>query len=210
MSVGSAWWWQSLSKTLRSAGTKILASVVVGLCSIPSDHLQWVPEAPDIEEPSPLGSLVDLVVQRLLIGRQIAAAKFWTGSPVVDPERESSVLRGARVQAEQLGLDGSYASRFFYAQLLASRTVQRSHIARWTSRPMLAPMVWPDIQEVRGRLDLMDLDLVWSLLEVRELALSPLSLAIDLYNHRLRAADSFQLDSLYRRVIPKALAALIH
>jgi chorismate mutase len=182
----------------------------VGLCSVPSDHLQWVPEYPGIEEPSPVRNLVDLVVQRLLIGRQIAAAKFWTGSPVVDSERESLVLRGARVQAERLGLDESYASGFFYAQLVASRTVQRSLIARWTSQPVLAPMVCPDIQEVRGRLDLMDLDLVWSLLEVRELPLSPLSLAIDLYSHRLRAADSFQLDGLYRRAIPKALAALIH
>jgi chorismate mutase len=188
---------------------KLAASVFVGLSMMPSDQLEWIPELDDVGEPAALVDLVDLVIRRLMVGDQLAAAKFWTGVPIVDPDQERTVLRSALSHAEHLGLDMRHATGFFQAQIMAGGIVQRHLLAVWTSRPVLAPVVWLDVEEVRNRLDLVDLDLGRSLLEVRQLASSELPLLIDLYRCRLRAADVHQLDKLHRTALSKALAPVV-
>lgn len=73
----------------------------------------------------PLGPLVDLTIQRLLVGDQVAAAKFGTAQPIDDPIRESHELRRIRREALEAGVDPEPAAAFFHSSATSSRR------ARW-------------------------------------------------------------------------------
>lgn len=59
------------------------------------------------------GPLTDLAIDRLLVGDQVAAAKFGTGRPIDDPVREQQLLSQVRQAAGALGIDQAVAVRFF-------------------------------------------------------------------------------------------------
>lgn len=107
-----------------------------------------------------LGALTDLVVERLRVSDDVAAAKFGTGSPIDDPAREQQVLDQVRQQAVALGLDPEQAAAFFRDQITASKVVQRGLFARWTVHPDETPTTRPDLGEIRTRLDRLTTDLL--------------------------------------------------
>ncbi|WP_225440214.1 chorismate mutase [Amycolatopsis eburnea] len=107
-----------------------------------------------------LGALTDLVVDRLRVGDDVAAAKFGTDSPIDDPAREEQVLAQVRTQAGALGLDPDAAAVFFRDQISASKVVQRGLFARWTAHPDEAPVTRPDLGQIRARLDRLTTELL--------------------------------------------------
>jgi chorismate mutase len=101
-----------------------------------------------------LEALTCLIVDRLLLADDVAAAKFLTGAPIDDPAREQQVL--ARIQRQAgTGPAPDTATTFLRDQFAASKVVQRGLFSRWTAHPEEAPTARPDLGRVRERLDLL-------------------------------------------------------
>ncbi|MYW94720.1 gamma subclass chorismate mutase AroQ [Amycolatopsis rubida] len=103
--------------------------------------------------PGPDASLPELVLRRLAISEQVAAAKFEAGRPVDDPVREQRELARVRTLAREIGLDPDLAARFLSDQILASKQVQRRLFAHWTAHPGDLPEGGPDLSVLRAELD---------------------------------------------------------
>ncbi|MGI5143511.1 gamma subclass chorismate mutase AroQ [Streptomyces sp. CA-106110] len=110
-----------------------------------------------------LGSLTNLIVQRLLVSDLVAAAKFGTGTPINDPAREQQALGEVRQQAITLGLDPDETVAFFQGQITASKIVQEGLFAEWTAHPNEAPTARPDLSKIRAQLDQLTTELLQEL-----------------------------------------------
>lgn len=141
--------------TLRRAvvlGTMVMAALILGV-EPQSFAGPARPAATGSAAPGAVGVLTDLVISRLLLGDQVAAAKFGTGLPITDAVREQAELAIIRREAAALGLDEQAAVAFFTDQITASKIVQQGLIRRWTASPESAPAVRPDLGTVRAELD---------------------------------------------------------
>ncbi|MBB1153109.1 gamma subclass chorismate mutase AroQ [Amycolatopsis dendrobii] len=101
----------------------------------------------------PDASLPELVLRRLAISEQVAAAKFGAGRPVDDPVREQRELARVRTLAREVGLDPDLAAGFLADQIAASKQVQRRLFAHWTEHPGDRPAGGPDLSVLRAELD---------------------------------------------------------
>ena len=98
-------------------------------------------------------SLAALVLRRLAISEQVAAAKFGAGRPVDDPVREQQELARVRDRAREIGLDPDRAAGFLADQIAASKQVQHRLFAHWTAHPGDRPENGPDLSVLRAELD---------------------------------------------------------
>jgi chorismate mutase len=151
--------------------------------------------------------VVALVVRRLLIADEVAAAKLLAGRPIVDPGREWQVLHTTQFLAVELELGVDHAMCFFQAQVQANREVQRGLFEKWVSKPSLAPTDGPEIEDIRTRIDLLDRTLLDALSRLR-VRPKPLR-AIDLRLAELNQINVFHLDRLHRRALSTALRAVV-
>lgn len=121
-------------------------------------------------------SLTGLIVERLLIAREVAVSKHHSGAPVHDPAREAAILAGLVAQGRERGFDPVLVESFFHAQIAASRRVQEELLAAWNSdgkRPDHPP---PDLnRELRPRLDALTPRLLDALSAPRPRNLVPLT-----------------------------------
>lgn len=101
----------------------------------------------------PDASLPELVLRRLAISEQVAAAKFGAGRAVDDPVREQRELARVRDLAREIGLDPDLAAGFLADQIAASKQVQRQLFERWTEHPGDRPTGGPDLSVLRAELD---------------------------------------------------------
>jgi chorismate mutase len=171
--------------------------------------------APRIPEPSadqpralgPLGPLTDLVVQRLRISDQVAAAKFGTGQPIDDPVREQQELAQVRQDAAALGIDPDATVRFFQDQITASKLVQRGLAALWTAHPNLAPTSRPDLAVIRVELDTLTTELLHQLVDVQTVR-HEVGCRVRLAEARLSGEIVHRLDGLHRRALSVALGSV--
>lgn len=155
----------------------------------------------------PLGPLTDLVIQRLQVSDQVAAAKFGTGQPIDDPVREQQELAQVRQDAMTLGIDPDATVRFFQDQIAASKVVQRGLFALWTAHPNLAPTSRPDLTVIRAELDRLTTELLSQLVDVKNLqdghgcrfALAEARITGEIVDH---------LDRLHRRALAVALESV--
>ncbi|WP_432132619.1 chorismate mutase [Streptomyces tendae] len=151
-----------------------------------------------------LGSLADLVIQRLLVGDQVAAAKFGTDSPIEDPAREQQVLDAVRDQASEYDLNPDEAAEFFRDQITASKVVQRGLFARWTAHPDQVPGSRPDLSEIRARLDLLTKQLLQELKATQHLRNAPVGCRVQLLLATGSGAFVEGLDTLHRQAFKDA------
>jgi chorismate mutase len=124
--------------------------------------------AATIAEIARIDALLSVLDQRLRIAEQVARAKWNSGSPVEDLEREGKVKASFASQAASAGLDGVWAQQVMAAQIEASKIRQRQLIAQWTSerRPPFARP--PDLaRDVRPQLDRLESDLIAALVGAR-------------------------------------------
>ena len=106
------------------------------------------------EHADAVASLVSLTKRRLELGEQVAAAKFFSGQPIEDPEREAMVLRDVARRAAEIGLDPEIGTSYFLTQIDASKRLQRRLHAMWRERPDSRPEYSPDLAaEVRPEMD---------------------------------------------------------
>lgn len=78
-----------------------------------------------------LQPLVETTAHRLMIGEQVALAKWDTGKAVEDAPREAQVILGAVKDGVAKGLDEASVSNFFNAQIEANKIVQYALLADW-------------------------------------------------------------------------------
>lgn len=78
-----------------------------------------------------LQPLVEASARRLAIAEQVALAKWDSQTPVEDAAREAQVITSAVKDGESRGLDRTYVSKFFMAQIEANKVVQYSLLANW-------------------------------------------------------------------------------
>jgi chorismate mutase len=107
-----------------------------------------------------LQPLVETSAQRLMIGEQVALAKWDSGKAVEDAPREAQVILGAMKDGVAKGLDEASVSNFFNAQLEANKLVQYALLADWYragKAPEHAPVdllkvIRPQLDEVQKSL----------------------------------------------------------
>ncbi|MGW4529037.1 chorismate mutase [Amycolatopsis sp. NPDC004378] len=152
-----------------------------------------------------LGPLTDLVVERLRVGDDVAAAKFGTDSPIDDPAREEQVLNQVRAQAAAIGLDPDAAAAFFRDQITASKVVQRGLFARWTAHPDEAPTTRPDLGRIRTRLDRLTTDLLTRLASTVDIRAERIPCGAQLVLATGSAVVLDRLDALHRQALGTAV-----
>jgi chorismate mutase len=107
-----------------------------------------------------LQPLVATTAQRLMIGEQVALAKWDSGKAVEDAPREEQVILGATKDGVAKGLDEASVSNFFKAQIEANKFVQYALLADWYragKAPEHAPVdllkvIRPQLDEVQKTL----------------------------------------------------------
>jgi chorismate mutase len=117
-----------------------------------------------------LQPLVEATAHRLMIGEQVALAKWDSGKAVEDAPREAHVIRGAVKDGETKGLDEASVSSFFNAQIEANKVVQYALLADW-SRDGKAPDHAPVdlVNDIRPKLDEVQKSLIAELVDTVEI-----------------------------------------
>ena len=188
-------------------GAAIAAAVALGApqAMAVSGGQQAVSAAPTTVKPlGRLGSLTDLVIQRLLVSDQVAASKFGTDSPIDAPAREQQELDAVRQQAGPLGLDPDAAVAFFQDQITASKVVQKGLFARWTAHPDQAPTSRPDLGQIRTQLDELTTQLLQELTTTQHLRSTPVGCTVQLALATQSGSILDRLDALHRQALKTA------
>ena len=74
---------------------------------------------------------METTAHRLVIGEQVALAKWDSGKAVEDAPREAQVIQAAVKVGVAKGLDEASVSNFFNAQIEANKFVQYALLADW-------------------------------------------------------------------------------
>jgi chorismate mutase len=126
---------------------------------------------PCVDYSAAVASLTSLTKQRLLLGEKVAAAKYGTGQPIEDPEREAMLLHDVAERSERIGLDPAVSTCYFRNQIEASKRLQRRLYARWRTCPDARPRRRPDLAtEVRPELDHLTREILCGLKTVSQFA----------------------------------------
>ncbi len=104
--------------------------------------------------------LVATSAYRLAVAEQVALAKWDSGSPVEDTQREAQVIMSASKAGESKGLDKAFVSDFFRAQIEANKLVQYSLLSDWRrlgkaprhSAVSLSDTIRPELDHVQAQL----------------------------------------------------------
>ena len=107
-----------------------------------------------------LQPLVETSARRLFLAKQVALAKWDSQAPVEDPAREAQVITAAVKDGEEKGLDPTFVSHFFTAQIEANKLIQYSLLAKWhragiapVHRPInLATTIRPELDQLQKEL----------------------------------------------------------
>jgi chorismate mutase len=117
-----------------------------------------------------LQPLVETTAHRLIIGEQVALAKWDSGKAVEDAPREAQVILGAVTDGTAKGLDRASVSNFFTAQIEANKTVQYALLGDWYragKAPDHAPVDL--VKNIRPQLDEVQKSLIAELVNTVEI-----------------------------------------
>jgi len=117
-----------------------------------------------------LQPLVETSARRLVLAKEVALAKWDTRLPVEDPTREAQVITAAAKDGESKGLNRTFVSNFFAAQIEANKLVQHSLLAEW-HRAGRAPKHPPVslTEDIRPQLDEIEAALIAELAETKDI-----------------------------------------
>jgi chorismate mutase len=180
----------------------VLAPVAVGVA------MALVPMAPlaSVASAQPTHSLTDLVdaaVRRLEVAEPVAANKFHTGGPIVDPVREQQVLDSVAGQAREFQIDPNYVTTAFRDQIDATVGIEYSRLAQWTLDPAAAPADTPDLGSSRDIIDALNREMVTLMAEEWGKLHAPQCVA-ELDAAKSEVATARGLDPLYRQAVDLA------
>ena len=123
----------------------------------PCESAKTVFEAGGIADTKALGPLVVLAAKRLVLGVDVAAAKFASGRPIDDPAREQEILAWTERKLNSAERRPGIGLQFFRDQISANKVIQRGLHTLWRKRPGFIPVSWRDLTtEVRPQLDVIN------------------------------------------------------
>lgn len=202
----------------RARCVVVAAVTVVGTVTLATAPVVAAPPLVKPEHPSGgvvadtsfgrLGRLIDLVVERLRVSDQVAAAKFGTGSPVDDPRREQQVLDRVRPLAGAFGLDPDTATAFFRDQIAASKVVQTALLGRWRAHPDEAPGTRPDLGRIRKQLDQLTDAMLEQLRATVDVRAVPAWCTVELILAAGSAVRLDRLDALHQQALGTAVHSI--
>jgi chorismate mutase-like protein len=115
-----------------------------------------------------IDSLLKLMKQRMLLMHDVARAKWNAKTPLADPDREKAMLRELAAKGRALGLDPTFTSSFFAAQIEASKLMQRDDFRRWEAVKREPFVDAPDLKrDLRPRIDALNSKLLTALAKAR-------------------------------------------
>jgi chorismate mutase len=120
-----------------------------------------------------LQPLVETSARRLVLAKQVAFAKWDSRAPVEDPTRETQVIMAAAKEGGSKGLNRTFVSSFFAAQIEANKLVQYSLLAAWHragAAPKHRPVRLTD--DIRPQLDQIEAALIAELVETKDIRTS--------------------------------------
>lgn len=101
-----------------------------------------------------LDRLAQLVMDRLALSLDVAAAKYFNGGPIDDPIREHQILASMVRELNGFGRHQQIARQFLADQIEANKIVQRQLHQRWHEHPEEVPAVRRSLSaEIRPDLD---------------------------------------------------------
>jgi chorismate mutase len=147
-----------------------------------------------------LAGLVELVIQRLALAQDVAAAKYGSGVPIDDPVRELKVFQSAAHTLNDVRLYEQIGIQFFRDQIEASKVIQRGLHHRWYRHPDEVPAANPDLAaEVRPKLDQITTEIIREFKCMNETPRFTHAEIIDLIDKQFAALPpSRQLPGLHR------------
>ncbi len=166
------------------------------------------PPAAATQATSALSPLTDVAIARVLVGDQVAAAKFGTDQPIDDPVREQQVLDQARQQALALGIDPEATVAFFQDQISASKVVQHGLFRLWTAHPDQAPTTRPDLATIRQELDQITTRIMSALKSTQDIRHRTPRCYVELVTAKLSGEFTNHLDALHRHALNVAVASV--
>lgn len=98
-------------------------------------------------------SLYELIIHRLEIMPQVAAAKNVTGLPITDTVRERKVIDQFRAAAVAKGLEPEAAALFIQWQIQLANKIQRQLIDEWRNGVNVNPRAEYTLVQLRMKLD---------------------------------------------------------
>ena len=145
---------------LRSAAFIGAGLIAIGFMAVPyasvaeDDPVQeQVALSPELER------LGDLLVHRLYLMEQVAAAKWQAYGKITDAPREARVIAASKKNAAAAGLDPSTITPFVVAQMDAAKAIQNSATKQWRAgksfpapAPSLSGSLRPAISAVTARI----------------------------------------------------------
>jgi chorismate mutase len=148
-----------------------------------------------------LDKLVELVVQRLSLAQDVAAAKYTSGNPIDDPIRELEILQLAARVLNGSGLCQRIGMQFFRDQIEANKVIQRELHHRWNRHPEEVPAANPDLAaEIRPKLDQLTKQIVEQFQCINKTPRFAYEDIKDLIDSKFPATPGVQLPKLYRNV----------
>ncbi|MFG3138913.1 gamma subclass chorismate mutase AroQ [Streptomyces sp. NPDC048211] len=151
--------------------------------------------------------LAELSARRLATAHQVAAAKWGTGGPIDDPVREQQVLDTAARQARRAGADPAATTRILRDQIEANKRVQRALHRRWDANSSEAPVLRPDLSEVREEITRLNAGLVRAIADSATVRTDPsCGGALTVAETRVRHHE--QLDHLHATALTHALRSV--
>ncbi|UXA17381.1 chorismate mutase [Mycobacterium sp. SMC-4] len=155
------------------------------------------------QPPSTLEDLIDATARRLEVAEPVALAKFHSGQPVKDPQREQQVIDAVSAEASLLGADPAVVTAVFRDQIDASVGIQYARLSQWTLDPASAPAAAEDLAAARAVLDEVNRQMVSEIAEQRAVLQSPVCPA-ELDQAKAVVADARGFDPLYRQALDVA------
>lgn len=141
---------------LRNILSLFLALFVVTGCAAPKYTV--APTGPA----SP--RLLELMIQRLEIAQNVAWVKFVNHMQVSDPKRESEMLAALVERGRAMGISEQRVTKFFTAQIAASRRYQEDLIYRWKRGATLPVLPPQDLKrDIRPKLDAINSEMLTEL-----------------------------------------------
>ena len=158
----------------------------------------------------PLGKLLELVVQRLTLAQDVAAAKYANRESIDNRVREREILLAVAGALEAAGPYRQTGMQFFRDQIEANKVIQRGLHQRWNAHPEEVPAAHRSVtEEVRPELDRINAQIMQQFESAEEMPRASLQEIADLVDKRLSAeVPARQLPRLHHAAALFAMRSL--
>ena len=153
--------------------------------------------------------LVELVVQRLALGQDVAAAKYVSRQPIDDLARERVIMDSVARVLSDTGASREIGLQFFRDQIEANKVIQRGLHHRWYAHPDEVPAVGGNLPtQVRPKLDRITGQMLRQFMHLGDVPQLMRGHIEDMLDKRLTAMPRRQLPGLHRTAALFALRSL--